>query len=186
MKNYTNVIHDQFIDYAGKTHHFVIAAISENFKEGECPDIVNVEGFHTEVLGSVIKGVKIGIALCNPEDEYNEKAGICRALARAENADYALLSNSRGYINEKVVEALLVSEANYIKNNPERYIKGYAEMQARYLKNKEMEDIHNNFTEVERIVVEKIQENPEFLTNVNKYLGWLENQKKGKCQKRGE
>ena len=186
MKNYTDVIQDQFVDYAGKTHQFVVAAISDNFKEDECPDIVDVHGLDTEMLGSVIKGVKIGIAICNPTDKFNEKAGVLRAIARAEDADYALLSTSRGYINESVVKALLTSEATYIKNNPEQYIPGYAEMRDRYLKKQEMEGIRENFSEVERIVVEKVQEDPKFLDNIEKYLGWLANQKKGKCQKRGK
>lgn len=186
MKNYTDVIQDQFKDYAGRVHHFVIAAISESFKEDEAPDIVGVNGLETEVLGSVIKGVKIGISICNPTDEFNEKAGVLRAIARAENADYALLSTSRGYINEGVVKALLISEANYIKNNPEQYINGYAEMKERYMKKQEMEGIQKNFSEVERIVVEKIQEDPKFLDNVNNYLDWVNNQKKGKCRKGGK
>lgn len=186
MKNYTDVIQDSFEDYAGNTHHFVVAAISDNFKEGECPDIVEANDFHADVLGSVIKGVKIGVAICNPTDEYNERAGVCRAIARAEEADYAILSTSRGYINEHVVRALLASEAKYIKNNPEKYIPGYIEMRDRYLNNQEMEKIHKNFSEVERIVIEKIQENPRYLDNVEKYLGWIANQKKGKCPKRGK
>lgn len=186
MKNYVEVIQDQFEDYAGRIHRFVIAAVSDNFKDGECPDIVNVQDLRTEILGSVIKGVKIGIAICNPNDEYNEKAGVCRAVARAEEADYAILSTSRGYINETVVKALLTSEAEYIKKNPEQYIAGYADSRDRWLKKQEMEGIRDNFSEVERIVVEKIQEDPKYLDNVEKYLGWLANQEKGKCQKRGK
>ena len=186
MKNYTDVIQDTFVDYAGQTHHFTIAAISEVFKEGKGPDIIDVEGLQTETLGSVIKGVKIGISIHNPVDEYNEKAGVCRAIARAEEAEYAILSTSRGYINEKVVRALLDSEANYIKNNPEQYIPGYAEMRDRYLKNQEMENVQKNFSEVERIIVEKLEEDPRFLDNVDKYLAWRANQKKGKCRKGGK
>lgn len=186
MKNYTTVIQDRFTDYAGKEHKFVIAAVSETFKEGERPDLVNVRGFDADVLGSAIKGVKIGIAICNPTDKYEEKAGVYRAVARAEEAGYALLSTSRGYINETVVKALLASEATYIKNNPELYIAGYAEMRDRFLKNQEMEETEKSFTEVERIVAEKLEENPKFLDNVNEVLKWKANQRKGKCQKRGK
>lgn len=186
MKTYTDVIQDSFVDYAGQTHNFVIAAISEGFKEDEGPEIVGVDGLETEVLGTVIKGVKIGISICNPTDEWNERAGVCRAVARAEEAEYALLSTSRGYINEHVVKALLASEARYIKNNPEQYIPGYAEMKARFLKNKEMEEVQKNFTEVERIVVENLEKDPRFLDNVDKYLTWKANQNKGKCRKGGK
>ena len=186
MKNYTTVIQDKFMDYAGKEHKFVVAAVSETFKEDERPDLVNVKGFDADVLGSVIKGVRIGIAICNPEDKYEEKAGVYRAVARAEESDYALLSISRGYINETVIKALLSSEASYIKNNPEQYIAGYAEMRDRYLKNQKMQEAEKNFTEIERIVAEKLEENPKFLDNVNDVLKWRANQKKGKCQKRGK
>ena len=172
MNNYIDVIQDQFEDYA--------------FKEGTGPAIVKVEGLHTESLGSLIKGVKIGVAICNPVDEYNEKVGICRATARAEKADYTILSTSRGYINKDVVEAILLSEAKHVKDKPEQFIPGYADSRDHWMKKQEMEGIRNNFSEIERIVVEKIQEDPKFLNNVEKYLGWLINQKKGKCQKRGK
>lgn len=186
MKDNTIVIQDKFVDYAGKVHHFVVAAVSETFNPETSPEIIQVDGLETEELGSLIKGVKLGVAICNPTDAFNEKAGTLRAIARAEDAEYAIMSSSRGYINENVVKALLASEASYIKNNPEKYIQGYAEMRDRYLKNKEMEDTHKNFSEVERIVVEKIEENPRFLDNVHKYLDWKANQKKGRCQKRGK
>lgn len=184
MKNYAEVIQGQFVDYAGNTHHITVAAISNNFKTGECPSVVNIDGMHTETLGAVLKGVKIGISICNPTDEYNEKAGVLKAIARAEQADYVLLSTTRGHINREVVKALLTSEITYIKNNPEQYIPGYAEMKGRYEKNQEMQAIHANFTETERIVMEKLEENPQFLDNVNKYLTWKANQEKGKgCPK---
>ena len=186
MKNYVDVIHDQFVDYAGQVHHFSIAAVSENYKEGSGPDIVEVDGLHTETLGSVIKGVKLGIAICNPTDKYDEKAGELRAIARAEEADYAILSTSRGYINGNIVKALLAQEAGYLKNNPEKYIQGYADMRDRYLYNQEMEKAYENFSEIERIIIEKMQEDPKFLDNIKKYLDWKNNQEKGKCQKGGE
>ena len=49
-----------------------------------------------------------------------------------------------------------------------------------------MEGLKENFSEVEKIVVEGVQKDPKFLDNVNTYLAWLNNQNKGKCKKHGK
>lgn len=187
MKSYTTVIQDKFTDYAGKEHKFVVAAISEVLKEGEhTPLLVDIEGADVNILGSVIKGVKIGVAICNPTDKYEEESGTRRAVARAEESDYVLHTTHRGYINEGVVRALLASEASYVKNNPDQYIQGYNEMRDRYLWNRKMEETEKNFSEIERIVAERLREDPKFLDNVNDVLKWKANQEKGKCKKDGK
>lgn len=183
MRQYTEIYQDEFIDYAGKTHKFIIAAISDIIEDAE---LIQIDGLDTETVGSVTKGVKLGIAICNPTDKFSERSGVYRAIARAEDANYALLSPTRGYINTRVVQALLVQEAEYLKNNPEQYIPGYKDMRDRYIQNEAMRTMGDNFTEFERAIVEKVQEDPKFLSNIEEYINWKRNQKKGKCQKRGK
>lgn len=78
-------------------------------------------------------------------------------------------------------------EAEHLKSNPDLYIEGYNDSKARYLKRKNMEEMKENFSEVEKIVVDGVKKNPKFLDNVNTYLSWLKNQEQGKkCKKSGK
>lgn len=199
MKEHVEVINDLFVDYAGKTHHFTIAAVSSllprNGKELEMHDdyadkevahevAIYVEDYGTDdYLCNVTKALRLGISMCNPTDEFDGKVGALKAIARARENEPSLLSVDPGTINTRVVRALLEQEAEYLKHNPENFIDGfYADMKARYEKRKEMEAMAENFSETEKAVVAGIQENPKFLDNALEYLGWLKNQKKGKCQ----
>lgn len=198
MKEHVEVINDSFVDYAGKTHHFTIAAISSllprNGEELEMHDYadskvthdvtVYVEDYGTDdYLCNVTKALRLGISMCNPTDEFDEKVGALKAIARARENKPALLSVDPGTINTKVVRALLEQEAEYLKHNPENFIVGYADMKARYEKRKEMEAMAESFSDIEKAVVEGIQSDPKFLDNAFEYLNWLKNQKKGsKCQ----
>lgn len=200
MKEHVEVINDSFVDYAGKTHHFTIAAVSSllprNTKEmgkdspTDNDDLkvthevsVYVEDYGTDsYLCDVTKVVRLGIAICNPTDTFEDSVGALKAIARARANEPALLAVNPGTINTKVVRALLSQEAEYLKNNPENFIVGYADMKARYMRRQEMEAKANNFSDLEKAVVEGIQENPKFLDNAFEYLAWVKNQKKGKCQ----
>lgn len=199
MKEHVEVINDSFVDYAGKTHYFTIAAVSSllprngkelwknenNYEESTVTHevAIYVEDYGTDdYLCNVTKAVCLGISMCNPTDEFDEKVGALKAIARARENGPALLSVDPGTINTKVVRALLEQEAEYLKHNPENFIEGYADMKVRYEKRKEMEAMANNFSDTEKAVIAGIQENPKFLDNAFEYLSWLKNQKKGKCQ----
>jgi hypothetical protein len=197
MKEYVDFITDSFTDYAGKKHDFVIAAVSQvlptttgelgadspiddttvpvTYEVGEY-----VEDYGTvNYLGEITKVVRLGLSICNPLDEFDEKVGAMKAAARARRADPTLFGSNKGVINKGVVQALLIQEAEYVKNNPENFIQGYADMRDRYLTRKQMESLEDNLSPVEKEVVEKVRENPHFLDNAMKYIEWLRNQDKG-------
>lgn len=200
MKEHVEVINDSFVDYAGKTHHFTIAAVSSllprNTKEmgknspTDNEDLrvthevaVYIEDYGTDdYLCDVSKAVCLGISMCNPSDTFDESVGALKAIARARVNEPALLSVDPGTINTKVVRALLEQEAEYLKHNPENFIVGYADMKARYLKRQEMNAKVENFSDIERAIVEGVQKDPKFLDNAFEYLAWVKNQKKGKCR----
>lgn len=115
---------DSFVDANGDERHFIIAAISEVFTELEEP--CRVTDFYENECQRVVKGLKLGFAICNPNDKFDEKLGMTIAVGRArKNAEYALLSSEAGFINTKLVRAFLDQEAEYFKNNPESRIAGY-------------------------------------------------------------
>lgn len=115
---------DSFVDANGDTRHFVVAAISEVFTKDEEP--ATVYDLNDDECGEVVKGLKLGFAICNPTDTFNEKLGITIAIGRArKNSEYALLASEMGYINTQLVQAFLKQEAEYFKHNPEYKIAGY-------------------------------------------------------------
>lgn len=186
MNPHVEILQDEFTDYAGKKHIFMVAAVSEHL-EDDSLGVVEVQGLEAEVIDDVKETVGIGISLCNPCDTFNERAGAMKAIHRAENVPtFTYTCSTRGGFDADVVKALMTRAAKYVKQNRDEFIPGYSEMKERYLKNKQMEDFGKGLGEVERIVVEKTQEDPRFLTKIQEYIDWSRNQKKGKCQKRGE
>ena len=115
---------DSFVDVNGDTRHFVIAAISVMFDQDDEP--ATVSDLEYKECGEVVKGLKLGFAICNPSDKFNEKLGITIAVGRArKNSKYALLASEPGFINTPLVHAFLLQEAEYFKHNPESRIAGY-------------------------------------------------------------
>ena len=181
MKERTQFIHDSFVDYKGKEHHFVICAYSKllprTFKEAEGIEFDadkddRVETFAVSYADSygcldnydaVVKSVSIGVAICNPEDEFNYVAGCKKAQARAKNSNATLYATKSGMINTTMVTGLLTQEAEYLKNNPDAYIKGYEESKRAYLEKQKKADI---FT----ALPEQAKDTINYLRNCSKQL----------------
>lgn len=123
MKERTQFIHDSFVDYKGKEHHFVICAYSKllpkTFKEAEGIEFDadkddRVETFAVSYADSygcldnydkVVKSVSIGVAICNPEDEFNYVIGCKTAQAKdtinyLRNCSKQLVNNIMKFVNE--------------------------------------------------------------------------------------
>lgn len=137
-KERIETIVDSFIDKNGKERHFVIAAIStvlptnskELFpddEESECEfNVYYEDDSDSTLIDNVVKILKIGYSICNPNDEFNEELGKTIAIGRArKNVNTALYSTELGYINSGVVKALLEEKARWFKENPERWITNY-------------------------------------------------------------
>ncbi len=119
---------DQFVDANGDTRHFVIAAISEVLPNNDelSSEAVVYDEWDSNTIDVLVKGIKIGFAICNPTDTFNEEIGKTIAIGRArKNASYALYATELGFINTKLVRAFLEQEAEYFKHNPEYKIAGY-------------------------------------------------------------
>lgn len=177
MKEHIETIVDSFTDYMGNTHHFVIAAVSQVLPtySGELeynpindeyvPVDYEVEQYvgvyDTRNIASVVKVLKIGISICNPIDTFDKEKGIHEAVARARKSLGGLYSTNHGYINTRMVKALLEQEADNIKDSAEVFINGYAEMRKSYMLKKEMESIKDNFSDTKKEIVDNVQKNPE-------------------------
>lgn len=195
MKEYIELISDYFVDFQGNRHYFVIAAISEklptkvkNLYDSDYYDVKDDSNVYTEVsiaiedygsvecIGNVVKTLKIGIAICNPEDEFDEQIGFKKAIARAKKSEPVLYSSSLGAINSDVVKAFLKQESEYFKNNPGKYIKGYDNKKIKYIKNLEMNEKFNKFSKSEKEIISKALENYEFFNDIISYIEWAKKQ----------
>lgn len=190
MKEHINYLVDSFVDYKGIEHRFTIVAVSqtlpktgkdigedEHYWENEVTHEVAtyLEDYGTyDYLGTIGKVLKLGVTICNPDDEFNDKVGYNKALARARNSKPVLYANvdNLGVINNHVVTALLQQEANYLKENPAKYIKGYKENEEKYYNNLKMEEMYENFSSLEGDVLDALENNPNFFDDVIKYYKW--------------
>ena len=172
MKN--NVIEylvDSFVDFKGEEHKVIACAVSNT------PDTLD----DCELAISYVDGdyasydlrqyekriVSVGYSICNPEDTYNEEKGkniaYRKALKNLSNPVLCPLVN--GIINKTLTKALLKQEVKFIKDNPERVIRGYNDSMARYEKRKKTLEEYNALSEEERNLVDReMKEN-----NLKKY-----------------
>ena len=149
MKEKIVTVISEFTDFRGKIHKFVVAAISmpvyaeiNIYDEDKVIDWTDAE-----------KVVKLGIAVCNPADEYDEEKGKTIAINKARNnTDYALYATLPGMVNTAVINALIYQEIEFIKNNPAKVIPGYLDEKIKFLKREKRKNAENALTEEEKAV----------------------------------
>lgn len=149
MKEKIVTVVSEFTDFKGFIHKFVVAAVSE-------PIDAEVEIFDDgEVINyaSINKTVKLGVAICNPIDVFDEEKGKMIAINKAKNSsDYALYATKPGMINTAVVDSLISQEIAFIKNNPDRVIPGYLDEKIKFLNREKRQNAENALTEEEKTV----------------------------------
>lgn len=129
MKEKIYLKEGEFTDYKGLVHKFIVAAVSipEETAIVEVGDDIDYEEIDCP------KSVRIGVAICNPKDEYDKELGAKIAINKARKAtNYALYATLPGMINTAVVEALVDQEVKFIIGNPSRVIPGYYEEKKRW------------------------------------------------------
>lgn len=167
MRSKEQYLCSEFVDFEGKTHKFIIAAYSEVlpthsaelnlYEEEDFPVTYDVSGYiddsWEESLGPVVKKLSIGVAICHPDDQYNEELGKKKALKAAIQSTKVLYSSKLGLINTTMVTALLKQEAEFLKNNPELYIKGYRDKHNKFLANAKLEEEFKNLSESDKHIL---------------------------------
>lgn len=167
-----NVIIDSFTDFTGKEHKFVIAALKVNLKDEGCPMIIQVTDKVDKIYGTIQAGLKIGIAICNPVDEFDQDLGITTAIARASNSNCVLYTTYKGQLSDALVETYLKEKANHLIHNPGKYIKGYDDAKTKFMKKESIKDLIRKMSDFEQMIVLQLQENPKYLDNVNTYMDY--------------
>lgn len=130
---------DSFTDYANIERKFIMAAVSQE-----------VDAVITDYSDGV-KKLSIGVAICNPEDEFNEEVGKTIALGKARKGNkHAFYSTDPGLINRGVVNALLDQEVAFFKQCPGKYIAGYNTAKEVYELDSRMVEVELNLNDKER------------------------------------
>lgn len=156
------VIKDKFVDYAGKEHQFIVAGVKIPL-QCEVVSDDNVEGFTNY-------GLCLGVSICNPDDTFDEKFGVLKAVGRAYKGIPIIFSQFSGQLGDNVVKAILEQECEYIQHHPEKYIGGYLEAKDRFDNNQKLIAIENKLTDIEKVIVEGIKKDSKYLDNVQEYL----------------
>jgi len=135
-------------DFKGQSHPFVVCALStSSFNSEESTVAITSYDIDSAYIDEIVapRAVFIGIAVCNPVDEWDEEKGKMIALNKAKGfkatniaKSAALFATRAGMISEGLVEALLNREVEHIQEDPEYVIKGYNRMKARYEQEKAM------------------------------------------------
>lgn len=150
---------DSFVDYAGKEHKLVACALSQTPEDSACKLKVcwvnreeNAEP-HANIYHDVYRLVTFGIAVCNPEDNFNEETGKRIAYNKAANIEYAprIYTTNRGVITKELVEVFLKQQLQFVKENPDKIIPGYAKAKAAYEALESAKKEINNLSDEEKV-----------------------------------
>lgn len=131
----------QFVDFKGVERLIVACAVSMPVKEGLIATW-NIPG--VEDSFEIVRAISIGIAVYNPEDEFNLTFGKEQAYKKALAGDPCWFVGKGGVITEECIDALLTEKINHFIKNPEIVIKDYNANKAKYEQiQKEKEYIQN-------------------------------------------
>lgn len=131
----------QFVDFKGVERLIVACAVSMPVKEGLIATW-NIPG--VEDSFEIVRAISVGIAVYNPEDEFNLTFGKEQAYKKALAGDPCWFVGKGGVITKECIDALLTEKINHFIKNPEIVIKDYNANKAKYEQiQKEKEYIQN-------------------------------------------
>ena len=151
---------DSFIDFAGKEHKIIACALSQTPETSNYAlrvGWVNKQGemdIDQPLCHDVFRMVTIGIAICNPSDNFDEETGRRIAFNKAANIEYLprIYVPGPGIITKELVIAFLEQQVQFVKENPERVIKGYNQSKLEYEKIQRAKQQIENLTDKEKVV----------------------------------
>lgn len=140
----------QFVDFKGVERLVVACAVSMPVKEG-LTATWNIPG--VEDSFEIVRAVSVGIAVYNPEDEFNLTFGKEQAYKRALAGDPCWFIGKGGVVTKECIDALLTEKIDHFTKNPEIVIKDYNANKAKYEEiQKEKEYIQNASPEEQAVL----------------------------------
>lgn len=88
---------------------------------------------------SIKRAVSFGLALCDPEDEYDRKVGIEIAIKKAvRNSKLAILFSNSEMVTDDMLQYLLLHEKDRFIKNPKTYLVNYNKYKRIYEQSKKV------------------------------------------------
>lgn len=140
----------QFVDFKGVERLIVACAVSMPVKEG-LTATWNIPG--VEDSFEIVRAISIGIAVYNPEDEFNLTFGKEQAYKKALAGEPCWFIGKGGVVTKECIDALLTEKIDHFTKNPEIVIKDYNANKTKYEEiQKEKEYIQNASPEEQAIL----------------------------------
>ena len=140
----------QFVDFKGVERLVVACAVSMPVKEGLTASW-NIPG--VEDSFEIVRAVSIGIAVYNPEDEFDLTFGKEQAYKRALAGEPCWFIGKGGVITKECIDALLTEKINHFAANPEIVIKDYNANKAKYEQIQKEKEFINSASPAEQAVL---------------------------------
>ena len=140
----------QFVDFKGVERLVVACAVSMPVKEG-LTATWNIPG--VEDSFEIVRAISVGIAVYNPEDEFNLTFGKEQAYKKALAGEPCWFIGKGGVVTKECIDALLTEKINHFDKNPEIVIKNYNTNKAKYEQiQREKEYIQNTSPEEQAVL----------------------------------
>ena len=140
----------QFVDFKGGERLVGAGAVSMPVKEG-LTATWNIPG--VEDSFEIVRAISIGIAVYNPEDEFNFTFGKEQAYKKALAGEPCWFIGKGGVVTKECIDALLTEKIDHFTKNPEIVIKDYNANKAKYEEiQKEKEYIQNASPEEQAVL----------------------------------
>lgn len=159
---------DSFIDFKGVEHKIIACALSQTPETSEdgydlcvgwTDESGTIDSDDTD-YGKIYRVVTIGVAICNPIDAYDIEVGKKTAYNKALHDPKCptIYTKSKGVASKTLVESFMKQEINFIKENPERVIKGYNQRKERFDRKENIRKEIKSLSEKELYVANLAQE----------------------------
>lgn len=155
---------DSFVDFKGEEHKIVACALSQPIEKNEdgyklAVGWVNEKDEFVCVddpdYAEVCRVISVGISMCHPTDTFDKEKGKVNAYNKALHDPKCptIYTKDRGVAGKTLVKAFLKQEVNFLKENPERIIKGYNKMKACFDKKQALKAKVENLSNNEKLVM---------------------------------
>lgn len=166
---------DSFIDYTGKKRMIVACALSETPGDDQYDLLVGWvdrnDRIHKDakLCHEVYRMVTIGIAVCNPEDTFNEEVGRNIAYNKAKNIESLprIYAPCKGVVTKELVDTFLDQQIQFFKEHPETIIVGYREAAQKYAELQTAEQEIANFSDTEKAIFQHALKGGNFSKYIN-------------------
>lgn len=173
MKEIVSYVYGSFNDFKGIEHKVIVCGVTTRYKWDEGPEIITYDKDEYEYYIDVEKTLTIGVAICNPIDEYDADKGEMMAYGRAKSEEAIIMTTSRpGMFNTETVQAILNNYLHFIERDPGSVIKGYDDSFEKFKVKADLTDDVSKMTPEQKQFIKRLAsvtpENLEYAKRLNR------------------